>query len=90
MLPHCVQVFVHRVRKYLGAYMVHLRGRVDAIVFSAGMGENSAYIRQHALSDLEVGHTLLDSEKTDWFLKVKNPLLPSIHHLQSSLQVCTS
>ena len=50
----CLQVFVHRVRKYLGAYLVHLKGKVDAIVFSAGLGENSAYIRQHVLSDLQV------------------------------------
>ena len=48
------QVFVHRMRKYLGAYLVHLKGKVDAIVFSAGLGENSAYTRQKALSDLEV------------------------------------
>lgn len=39
-------VFVHRVRKYLGAYMVLLGGDVDAIVFSAGIGEHSARVRQ--------------------------------------------
>jgi acetate kinase len=31
-----LDVFAHRVRKYLGAYLVHLGGRVDAVVFSAG------------------------------------------------------
>ncbi len=30
------QVYVRRVRKYLGAYFMHLGGQVDAIVFSAG------------------------------------------------------
>ena len=49
-----VQVFTHRIRKYLGAYLVHLKARVDAIVFSAGIGENAAHIRQAALADLEV------------------------------------
>jgi acetate kinase len=29
-------VFVRRIRKYLGAYLVDLGGQVDAIVFSAG------------------------------------------------------
>ena len=48
------QVFVHRLRKYLGAYLVHLKGRVDAIVWSAGIGENSALIRGLAMADLEV------------------------------------
>ena len=31
-----IDVFVRRVRKYLGAYLVHLGGKVDAVVFSAG------------------------------------------------------
>ena len=48
------QVYVHRIRKYLGAYMVHLKGRVDAIVMSAGVGENSPPVRKLLLADLEV------------------------------------
>ena len=30
------QVYLRRIRKYLGAYLVHLGGRVDAVIFSAG------------------------------------------------------
>lgn len=48
-----LQVYVHRVRKYLGAYLVQLGGRVDAIVFSAGIGENSPYIRGKILEGLD-------------------------------------
>ena len=47
-------MFVHRLRKYIGAYLVHLRGKVDAIVWSAGIGENSALVRGLAMADLEV------------------------------------
>jgi len=64
-----LQVFVHRVRKYLGAYMVHLKGKVDAIVFSAGLGENSAYIRHHALLDLQAFGIELDPEKNEATVK---------------------
>jgi acetate kinase len=35
-------VFVKRIRKYLGSFLVELGGHVDAIVFTAGIGENSA------------------------------------------------
>ena len=48
-----LQVFIHRIRKYLGAYLLQL-GRVDAIVWSAGIGENSAAVRRDALADLLV------------------------------------
>ena len=47
------EVFIHRVRRYLGAYLVELGGKPDAIVFSAGIGENSAYVRSAILRGLE-------------------------------------
>ncbi|KAG2499836.1 hypothetical protein HYH03_002127 [Edaphochlamys debaryana] len=40
-----LDMFVRRVRKYIGSYMAVLDGEVDAVVFSAGIGENSALIR---------------------------------------------
>lgn len=48
-----VEVYVHRIRKYLGAYMLQLGGELDAIVFSAGIGENSAMIRGLVCDGLE-------------------------------------
>ncbi|WP_269853152.1 acetate kinase [Streptomyces sp. RPT161] len=45
-------VYVHRLRKYVGAYSAVL-GRVDAIAFTAGVGENSAAVREAALIGLE-------------------------------------
>lgn len=49
-----MQVFVHRIRKYIGSYLVQLKGKVDAIVMSAGVGENSPDVRKLVLQDLEV------------------------------------
>ncbi|MFX4291701.1 acetate kinase [Streptomyces bohaiensis] len=46
-------VYVHRLRKYLGAYVAVL-GRVDAVAFTAGVGENSAEVRAAAVAGLEV------------------------------------
>ncbi|MFI6350683.1 acetate kinase [Streptomyces sp. NPDC050560] len=45
-------VYVHRLRKYVGAYCAVL-GRVDAVVFTAGVGENSAAVRAAALHGLD-------------------------------------
>lgn len=44
-------VYIHRLRRYLGAYLVQLGG-VDAITFTAGVGENSAQVRADALAGL--------------------------------------
>lgn len=47
-----VDVYVHRIRSYVGAYLAQL-GRADAIVFTAGVGENNASVRERALAGLE-------------------------------------
>ncbi|WP_282779704.1 MULTISPECIES: acetate kinase [unclassified Nocardia] len=44
-------VYIHRLRRYIGAYLVAL-GRVDAITFTAGVGENDARVRADALAGL--------------------------------------
>jgi acetate kinase len=45
-------VFCHRLRKYVGAYYAVL-GTVDAVVFTAGVGENSPAARAASLAGLE-------------------------------------
>jgi len=45
-------VFTYRIRKYIGAYAAVL-GRVDAVVFTAGIGENAAAVRAEATEGLE-------------------------------------
>jgi acetate kinase len=47
-----VDVYVHRIRKYVGAYTAVL-GRVDGLVFTAGVGANSPDIRQRVCDGLE-------------------------------------
>ncbi|MDT5342048.1 MAG: acetate kinase [Mycobacterium sp.] len=44
-------VFIHRLRKYIGAYLAIL-GRTDALTFTAGVGEKAAAVRADALSGL--------------------------------------
>ncbi|MEE6178656.1 acetate kinase [Mycobacterium sp. 050134] len=52
-------VFVHRLRKYVGAYLAVL-GRADAITFTAGIGENDPAVRRDALAGLEGLGIVLD------------------------------
>lgn len=44
-------VYIHRLRKYIGAYLAVL-GRTDVITFTAGVGENDARVRRDALTGL--------------------------------------
>ena len=45
-------VYIHALRRFIGSYMLILGG-VDAIVFTAGVGENAAQVRRDAMADLQ-------------------------------------
>lgn len=45
------QMFVHRLRKYTGAYLAVL-GHTDALVFTAGIGEHDWWVREQVCADL--------------------------------------
>ena len=56
-----INVFAHRARKYIGAYAAAMGG-VDAIVFTGGIGENSASMRGRILQRLEFLGVILDED----------------------------
>lgn len=58
-----LDIYSHRVRKYLGAFMLELGGALDAIVFTAGIGESSAMIRERVCRNLEFFGIELDQAK---------------------------
>jgi acetate kinase len=57
-----VQVFAHRVRKYIGAYAATMGG-LDAVVLTAGIGENAVAMRRRILQRLDFLGLVLDDEK---------------------------
>jgi acetate kinase len=57
-----LDVEAYRLKKYIGSYAAALGG-VDAVVFTAGVGENAGIIRQKALEGLEFMGIKLDVEK---------------------------
>ena len=58
------EMFCYRVRKYLGAYAATLGG-VDAVVFSAGIGENNPILRAACIAGMEFLGLQLDEERNN-------------------------
>ena len=56
-----IDMEVHQVKKYIGAFMAEL-GHTDAIVFTAGVGENDDYLREQFCTGLEELGVKLDIE----------------------------
>lgn len=57
-----VDIFNYRIKKYVGSYMAVL-GKVDAILFTGGIGENNSYIRASVLENMQALGVELDEEK---------------------------
>jgi acetate kinase len=55
-------MYCYRIKKYIGAYYAVL-GRVDAVVFTGGIGENDAWVRAQTCAGLHVLGIELDSDK---------------------------
>lgn len=53
----------YRLRKYFGSYMAALNGNVDAIVFTAGVGEFSTPVREKCLEGMEAFGIKIDKKK---------------------------
>jgi len=87
-----LQVFAHRLRKYIGAYAA-VMGGVDAIVFAGGIGENSALIRHRAGQRLEFlgAHLDEDRNRDARVDRVENPVaeISSAHSRVKLLVVAT-
>jgi acetate kinase len=58
---HALDIYVHRLRRYIGGYAAELGG-IDAVVFTAGVGENSSYVRRRAIAGLEFLGLSVDPE----------------------------
>ncbi len=60
-----LEMYVYRIKKYIGAYAVAL-GHVDAIVFTGGIGEHAALVREMVCEDLyETIGVEIDSQKNE-------------------------
>ncbi len=77
-----IQMYVHQLRRYVGAYLLSL-GRVDALVFTGGIGENASIIRELACDELGRFGLVINSEENK---QIKHSV-SAIHHLRSDVPI---
>ncbi|MFN4245686.1 MAG: acetate/propionate family kinase [Brevinematia bacterium] len=68
------KMYCNRIRKYIGGYFFEL-GKVDAIVFTAGVGENSPITRKKILEGLEFVGIEIDDEANDRTIRGQSGLI---------------
>ncbi len=58
-----MDVYCHRLAKYIGSYTALMDGRLDGVVFTGGIGENAAMVRELSLGKLGVLGFDVDHER---------------------------
>ncbi|WP_258104299.1 acetate/propionate family kinase [Marinoscillum sp. MHG1-6] len=77
-----IDMYVQRIKKYIGAYIAEMGG-LDAIVFTAGIGENSDEVRRLVCEDMAFLGIDLDEKKN----RERKAVNRSIHAVNSKVQV---
>ena len=72
----------YRIKKYIGSYAAVLNG-LDAIIFTAGIGENSSYMRELVCTDMEYFGIELDLNKN----KIRSNEINEINTVQSKTKI---
>ncbi|KDN56438.1 acetate/propionate family kinase [Flavobacterium seoulense] len=73
---------VYRIKKYIGSYAAVLNG-IDAVVFTAGIGENSAYIRKSVCTGMEFLGLELNHAKNE----IRSPQIREINTESSKTKI---
>lgn len=77
-----LQMNAYRIKKFIGAYAAVLNG-LDAIVFTAGIGENSSYMRKLVCTDMEYFGIEIDEEKN----QIRSKAIREINKANSKTKV---
>lgn len=83
-----IEMFCYRIVKYIGAYLAALEG-LDAIIFSGGIGENSASIRSKIITSLKWMGIALDAKKNRQAVNLSAREVHQLSPPSSSVEVFT-
>jgi len=65
-VKQALEVYAYKIRKYIGAYMAVMNG-IDVMIFTGGVGENMAILRETVLNDMDFFGIKLDLKKNAVF-----------------------
>ena len=79
-----LEMTAHRIKKYIGAYATLLNG-LDAIVFTAGIGENAPSLRKMVCADMDILGIALNPDKNEKAIGLDT--ISEIQHEDSKVKV---
>ena len=80
-------MYCDRIAKYIADYYIELEGKIDAIVFTAGVGENGNLVRENVVARLKPLGIILDKKINDSIASFKDIHEGKISSSKSSVDV---
>ena len=77
-----LEMNAYRIKKYIGAYIAALNG-LDAIIFTAGIGENSSLMRKLVCKDMDFFNIHLDDAKND----LKSSTIREVNAIETKVKI---
>ena len=78
-----LDILIDGIKKYIGGYTAEMNG-LDVLIFTAGIGENSSYIRERVCKDMDYLGIKIDEDKNSNF---KRGICLDVSHLESKVKV---
>ena len=63
-----LRIMINGIKKYIGSYAAEMNG-LDAVVFTAGIGENSEYVRERVCKNMDYLGIKIDEDKNNNFVR---------------------
>ena len=60
-----VELYAYRIKKYIGSYLAVIGNQLDAVIFTAGVGENSVVVREKCLQNMSLFGLEIDRDKNE-------------------------
>lgn len=82
-----IKMYANRIAKYIADYYIELEGKIDAIIFTAGVLENGAYMRSEIIKRISCLGLTLNEEENNKIASFKDLHEGTITALDSSIKV---
>ncbi|QJC38008.1 acetate/propionate family kinase [Enterobacteriaceae endosymbiont of Donacia marginata] len=80
-IKRAADIFIYRLAKYIASYSILMKEKIDAIIFTGGIGENSVLIREKTIEKLKILNIFIDHKLNNEIKFGKTGLINTTHSI---------
>ncbi|QJC32351.1 acetate kinase [Enterobacteriaceae endosymbiont of Donacia dentata] len=80
-IKKAIKIFIHYLSKYIASYSILIKKKINAIIFTGGIGENSILIREKTIEKLKILNIFLDKKLNNKMIHGKSGLINTINSI---------